>query len=115
MTDKRSIGNKRPKQSERDIFTIICKTDIGVEVVKEYRFYPARRWRFDYAIPEHKIAIEVEGGVWTSGRHTRSKGFLGDMEKYNQATLLGWRVFRVIPDELCKIKTLDIIKQAIKF
>ncbi|MDR3328182.1 MAG: hypothetical protein LBT04_08750, partial [Prevotellaceae bacterium] len=79
------------KAPVRDVFTIICKTDIGVEVVKEYTFHPTRKWRFDYAIPEHKIAIEVEGGIWTGGRHTSSKGFLGDMEKYNAGTLLGWR------------------------
>ena len=64
------------------------------EMVKEYRFHPTRKWRFDYAIPSHLIALEVEGGVWTGGRHIRASGFLGDMEKYNNAALLGWRVFR---------------------
>jgi very-short-patch-repair endonuclease len=102
-----------PKAPARDIFTTICKTDISVECVKEYKFHPTRRWRFDYAIPAHKIAIEVEGGVWSKGRHTRPKGFLGDIEKYNEATLLGWRVFRTTPDELYKTKTLNLIKQAI--
>jgi len=97
----------------RDIFTIICKTDIGVEVVKEHQFHSTRKWRFDYAIPDYKIAIEVEGGVWTGGRHTRPKGFIGDIEKYNTATLLGWRVFRVTPEDLCKSKTLELIKQAV--
>lgn len=61
----------------------------------EYRFYPPRRWRFDYAWPEKKIAIEYEGGVFTRGRHTRPLGFNNDCEKYNTATLLGWRVYRI--------------------
>lgn len=52
------------------MFTAICKSDLKIEVVKEYLFHPTRKWRFDYAIPDHKIALEVEGGVWTGGRHT---------------------------------------------
>lgn len=98
----------------RDVFTVICKTDLGVECVKEYKFHPERRWRFDYAIPEHKIAIEVEGGVWTQGRHTRPQGFLGDIEKYNMATLMGWRVFRTTPTDLYRTATVNMLKSAIK-
>ena len=75
------------------MFTAICKSDLKIEVVKEYLFHPTRKWRFDYAIPDHKIALEVEGGVWTGGRHTRPQGFLSDIEKYNAGTLLGWRIF----------------------
>lgn len=97
----------------RDVFTTICRTDLKVECVKEYKFHTTRRWRFDYAIPEHKIALEVEGGVWTGGRHTSPKGFLGDIEKYNTATLMGWRVFRTTPDELYKLSTINLIKAAI--
>ena len=97
----------------RDVFTVICKTDLGVECVKEYKFHPERRWRFDYAIPEHKIALEVEGGVWTQGRHTRPQGFLGDIEKYNTATLMGWRVFRTTPTDLYRTATINLLKMAI--
>lgn len=98
----------------RDVFTVICKTDLGVECVKEYKFHPERKWRFDYAVPEYRIALEVEGGVWTSGRHTRPQGFLGDIEKYNTATLMGWRVFRTTPTELYRTATINLLKEAIK-
>lgn len=84
-----------------------------MEVVKEFRFHPTRRWRFDYAILSHKIALEVEGGVFTGGRHTRSKGFLGDMEKYNEAARLGWTVVRVIPAELYTRKTVQLLRDLI--
>lgn len=106
----RQTANKIPI---RDVFTVICKTDLGVECVKEYKFHPERRWRFDYAIPERKIALEVEGGVWTQGRHTRPQGFLGDIEKYNTATLMGWRVFRTTPIELYRAATINMLKMAI--
>ena len=64
-------AQKPQKQPKMDMFTAICKSDLKIEVVKEYLFHPTRKWRFDYAIPDHKIALEVEGGVWTGGRHTR--------------------------------------------
>jgi hypothetical protein len=61
---------------------------------KEYKFHAGRRWRFDRANIEKKIAFEFEGGIYSGGRHTRGKGFEGDCEKYNAATAMGWRVFR---------------------
>lgn len=70
------------------------------EPVPELRFAPPRRWRFDYAWEEKKLALEVEGGVWTKGRHNRPTGFLKDIEKYNTATILGWRVLRCTPKEI---------------
>lgn len=106
----RKTGNS---QKLRDVFTVLCFSDLHVECVKEFKFHPTRRWRFDYAIPEHKIAVEVEGGVWTNGRHTRPQGFLGDIEKYNTATLMGWRVFRTTPTDLVRTATLKLLKTAI--
>lgn len=118
ITDKLHRTAKKSQQRAKsiqitDVFTTICKTDLKVECVKEYRFHPKRMWRFDYAIPEHKVALEVEGGVWTNGRHIRAQGFLGDMEKYNTATLMGWKVLRTTPDDLYKLATLRMIKSAI--
>lgn len=62
---------------------------------KEFKFHPVRRWRFDYAWPELKVALEVHGGVFTNGRHTRGKGFTEDKVKMNNAQLLGWIVIEV--------------------
>ena len=62
---------------------------------REFRFHPTRRWRFDFAWPHFRVAMEVEGATWTGGRHTRGSGFEKDCEKYGAAILSGWRVFRV--------------------
>lgn len=51
-------------------------------------------WRLDFAWPEKKLAVEVEGGVYSGGRHTRGVGFEEDAHKYNVLTLLGWRLLR---------------------
>jgi very-short-patch-repair endonuclease len=62
--------------------------------IREYKFHPTRKWRFDLAYPEQKIAIEAEGATFANGRHSRGVGFQADCEKYNTATLMGWRVLR---------------------
>jgi len=81
----------------------------------EHRFCPSRMWRFDYAWPGHMIALEVEGGVWTGGRHSRGgTGFVKDMEKYNEAAALGWRVLRVQPKELLSKKTIDLLQRGLQ-
>ena len=69
----------------------------GVELIPEFRFCAPRRWRFDFAHIETKVAIELEGGSFVGGRHTRGKGFASDCEKYNVAAAQGWAVFRLTP------------------
>jgi len=66
----------------------------------EYRFHPTRRWRFDLAWPEIMLAVEVEGGSWTGGRHVTGSGFEADCEKYNEAVLSGWSVLRFTGDQI---------------
>lgn len=79
----------------------------------EYSFHQKRKWRFDYALPELQIAIEIEGGVWSNGRHTRGSGFVKDMIKYNAATELGWSILRYTPDQTKKTATFEQIKRLI--
>jgi len=60
--------------------------------VAEYQFAPPRRWRFDYAWPDCRVAVEFDGGQWVThgGRHNRDS----DRDKLNHAAALGWRVLR---------------------
>lgn len=85
----------------------------GINLVPEYKFLPDRKFKFDFAIPELMIALEVEGGIWTGGRHTRPVGFKKDMEKYNLAASNGWLVLRTTPGEVCMEDTLEIVKKTI--
>jgi len=66
----------------------------------EVRFHPTRRWRFDYAWKGKKVAVELEGGVWQYGRHNRAASYIKDMEKYNAAAELGWKVLRYTPQNI---------------
>ncbi len=83
-------------------------------------FASPRRWRFDFAWPEHMVAIELEGGIWTDGAHTRGQHYRSDAEKYREATKLGWRVMRYVTNDLrenpfkitAEIKQLLEVKRA---
>lgn len=63
--------------------------------VKEYRFLPPRRFRFDFAWPEFQLGVEIDGGVFSNGRHVQGIGYTNDCEKFNLASIEGWRVLRV--------------------
>ena len=83
-------------------YPIYLWTAYNLKPVAELVFAPPRRWRFDFAFPDKMIAVEIEGGIWIQGRHTRGSGFVKDLEKYNQATRMGWRVYKFTPTELRK-------------
>lgn len=86
----------------------------GVEVVKEHMFHYTRKWRFDYAIPDLKVAIEIDGGVWDYGRHNRPQGYINDMEKINNAASLGWLVLRFTTHDRLMMSTLSLIKKTVE-
>ena len=83
-------------------------------MMREYRFDVSRRWRFDFAFPLQRVALEIEGGIWCGGRHTRGLGFEADVEKYNQATLLGWRVFKATGRMVKRGEAIQLLKQALE-
>jgi hypothetical protein len=71
-----------------------------IAFVKEYKFCKERKWKIDYYLPELNAAIEVDGGVWSGGRHVNPKGFLNDMEKYNAITMAKIQLLRIDTDRL---------------
>jgi len=88
------------KQSELEFIFDVQVTQLAQRLginppEREIRFHPTRNWRFDFAWPQRRIAVEIEGGVWSAGRHTRGAGFIGDCEKLNEAARLGWTVYRM--------------------
>ena len=73
-----------------------------------------RRWRFDFAWPDYKIALEIEGGVFSGGRHVRGKGFTADCEKYSAAACLGWAVLRVTAKHIADGDAIEWLDQLYK-
>ncbi len=103
--NKHKLAEKEPKSDTRKDLDAELKKQFalqfeatwrlcgGPELEKEYKFCPSRDWRADYRIGD--VLIELEGGVYTGGRHNRPKGFIDDVYKYNTAVLLGYRLIRI--------------------
>jgi acetyl esterase/lipase len=98
------------------VFKAFCVSQGLPAPVEEFAFAKAegRKWRFDYAWPDHKIALEVHGGAWVNGGHNRGSGFLRDMVKFRRAGCLGWKVISYTPQELMRIQTIADVKEAIQ-
>lgn len=81
---------------------------------REYRFHETRKWRLDIANIEQKLGIEVEGGVYINGRHTRGMSFESDCCKYAELAIMGWRLIRVTTRQVKQGLALTWIERAIK-
>jgi very-short-patch-repair endonuclease len=108
MATKKKTPREIQHECEIIMRIILGSLDIP-QPKKEHQFLSTRKFRFDYAWIEQKIALEVEGGVWIQGRHTRGAGFVKDMEKYNLACVAGWKVLRFTPQQLRKKETYNLL------
>ena len=113
----RSMKIKLAKAREKALaeqFVSLCPR-FGVPAPeREFRFaLPEREWRVDFGWEKQCVALESEGGVWTQGRHTRGSGFIEDIDKYNSLASKGWRLFRVVPSQLCDVSTFRMIATAL--
>jgi very-short-patch-repair endonuclease len=80
----------------------------------EYVFHESRKWRFDFAFPELKVAVEYDGGVFDGlPSHSSVSGILRDIEKINEAQLSGWTVIRCTAQTVSGGVALRYIKRAI--
>lgn len=107
---------KRSKLSDEQILLGIHLKELGYGCQFEFRFDPDRKWRFDAAILTRfgpKVAIEIDGGAWTRGRHTRGAGYIADMEKLNRAARLGWKVYRFTPEQVRTGYAKEFLREAL--
>jgi len=72
-----------------------CKINNWAAPVSELKFHPVRKWRFDWAWPDLRAALELNGGTFTGGRHIRGIGYERDCEKIAVAMTMGWAVLSV--------------------
>ncbi len=98
-------GIHPPKAVARDAraydpVVLWCRASKLPEPELEVMFHESRKWRFDWAWRSEKLALEQEGAVFQTGRHTRGAGFREDCLKYAEAALLGWTVLRATPDQI---------------
>ena len=105
---------KTKKYPCKNGYSKIYEQLLGGEWWAEWPFHPTRKWRFDYAYPELKIAIEVDGGIFIGGRHSGGVGQLKDMEKGNAACAMGWYVFHTTPEDMHDLEFRKLVLEAIK-
>lgn len=100
VTDGDGYTTVQPRAVQASVleerFATLWQDAGGVPLQREVRFHPTRRWRFDFADPERKIAYEVQGGLYQAqSGHRSHDGVKRDAEKLNSAQMLGWRVFQI--------------------
>jgi len=89
---------------------LLALTGAGLPLpAPEYRFHATRRWRFDFAWIEERVALEIDGGTYQANSAHRSvKDSLKDMDKFNAATALGWRVIHARPEQVPGAAGVDL-------
>lgn len=111
---KKSYSWKRSKL-ELKAATVLNKAGIK-HFEEEYRFCE-RKWRFDFAFVEEKIALEIEGGIWKGsvGGHTSGTGYTKDCEKYNTATVMGWKILRIVDSQIASGQMVNWVRDLLGY
>lgn len=90
---------------------------VGITFHREHRITPERRWRADFLLVDAtgraEWLVEVDGGSWIGGRHVTGAGFAADMQKANEAQLLGYRLLRFTPAMVESGEALAVIERAL--
>ena len=69
---------------------------VGVEMVQQHKFHPARRWLMDFCtVDGSKVCVEIDGGEFANGAHNRGARMAQDYEKRNSAIEMGFFVFQL--------------------
>ncbi len=85
------------------------------EPVVELKFHPVRKWRFDFAFADKKLAIEYQGGVYYKGMgHQTTAGMERDCLKFSSAAALGWRVMPINAGMVRRGEALQLVIEALK-
>lgn len=108
-------GRNRPgKRNQAHVtqFELACKAHGLPAPIGEYEFCPGRKWRFDWLFAEIDLVLEVQGGIFSQGRHTRGAALLKEHEKLNYAAILGYRVMFCTPEDIEKGSIFPLIKAA---
>ena len=88
-------------------------SEAGLKYKRQLKFHNKRRWKADFAWPDEMLLVEVQGGTWTGGRHTRGGGFHADRERSNEAQIAGWLMLEVTAGMIKDGSALDFINRAL--
>ncbi len=106
-----------PESDKAPLFRAVWElhAECHAPCIQRYLFNLPHRHEFDYAFPEYRVAVEVDGGgfVKFGGRHMTD----GDRDKLNAAAAKGWRVLRFSPQQLENdpLKCIEVVKTALEY
>jgi very-short-patch-repair endonuclease len=103
-------ATKRAGKSEANLVLETHLAELGLLWNPEYKFSKTRDWRADYAIVGTWVLLEIEGGIFSNGRHTRGSGYERDLEKYNTVSALGYKLFRFSTAQVLTGKAKEFLK-----
>lgn len=108
----KSLHKSADRRKWEDLFLFQLRTAGLPKPREQFKFHDTRRWTTDFAWPEKRLIVEIEGGIWRrgGGAHTHPSNVLRDIEKYNAAALLGYRLFRFSDRELKNGEAMRIMK-----
>jgi very-short-patch-repair endonuclease len=110
----RKVRVPQPPSEGEEALKLFLEAE-GIAYEREWLFHPRRRWRFDFAFPSSKVAVEIDGAMWgVQGRHQRPDHLAEQHEKQNAATLLGWRVLRFTTAQAVSGEAFGVILGALK-
>lgn len=112
LATRSPLSYPRALSTGEELFAQHCQC-YGLTPEREYTIF-SHRWRFDFAWPKEKIAVEIEGGTaFGKSRHSRGTGFENDCRKYNAAALMEWKVLRFTTAMVVSGEAIDAVREAL--
>ena len=81
--------------------------------VREYQAIPGRKFRFDFAFLRERLLVEINGGTFNGGAHSRGVGLNRDYEKGNLAVVNNWRVLSFDTKQVKSGAALEVVEKLI--
>ena len=115
-TLKRESAKARREALECSLAFQLKAAGLARGMVRQHKPFEDVGYAYDFAWPDRTpvVLVEVQGGIYTGGAHTRSRGVLRDMDKVNRAALRGWLVLQVSAEDIKRGKALQLIQEVLK-
>jgi hypothetical protein len=85
----------------------------GIPFEREVKVCDGRRWRLDFLVAG-SIAVEVNGGTWSGGRHSRGAGQASDYQKLNRCVLQGWKTLQYTTEQVLAGEAIDDVLEILR-
>lgn len=121
QVQSKPIARSAPRQSKVKAPSVgeavLCRQldALKIDYEQEFKFHPVRKWRADFLITGYSILIEVEGGVFVNGGHSRGKAYTNNCEKYNTAATMGYYVIRSTTDQVKSGECVKFVEDMMEF